>query len=121
MLPKEWNALTPEVKEKLALEHNITKNGHVEVVDNVVVSDGYLAEDLVKIPRPEEVDHLQGDVSRDSNPLDTRTANTVITERQDKPVEAEVIKEADAEVSKETTNVTVTPATNDKTKSEKTK
>jgi hypothetical protein len=45
----QWLMINQETRRRLALEFGMTRSGHMEVIDNKVVSDGFTNKDLEKI------------------------------------------------------------------------
>lgn len=95
MNPHIWLKMPRKQRDELAAQYGIVRRGTIEVVDNAVTSDGFTAEDLLKIPdglykledTGSSIPHHIGTTERDSDPADTRTQNTVITERTVQPEE----------------------------------
>lgn len=49
ILPQEWMHFSQEVKDHMRELFGIKKSGHVEVLDNKVVTDGHTLEDLQSV------------------------------------------------------------------------
>lgn len=46
---KQWMALPKEVRVQIAKDFNLTKTGRMGVANNIIVSDGYSQNDILKI------------------------------------------------------------------------
>lgn len=66
LLPKDYMALTEEQRRALDQQFNIAKSGNVEVVNNVVVSDGHTASDLTSVNTGAVCEFLGIDVSMET-------------------------------------------------------
>jgi len=114
MLPKEWLTLPESKRLELMEKYNVRKTRGVEVIGNTIVSDGIDAEDLLRIPLSElsvegtesPIVHQLGTESRDTDPQDTRTQSTPITDRTIAAQEKEVTVVAPIEEG-EATSITV--------------
>lgn len=49
LYPIEWLKISQEARMALAKEFNIPRSGAADVIDNIVYSDGYTAEDLMHL------------------------------------------------------------------------